>query len=65
MKKLYFKDNEGNLTFVQEIESENNYASAIRDFLGNKYIHYFRSWLEEDGSQVIDFGSWSEFFIIK
>lgn len=45
---------------------------AVNDFI-NSYIkrkdfppsHYYRMWIQEPGCLMIDFGSWSNFFVVK
>ena len=67
MYKLYFRNAQGKDQFLGEFSNLKEINQTIKNFLGNKNIvsFYFRRWISAPDHMKIDFGSYSEFFIIK
>ncbi len=63
--KLYFKNSEGKERLLCTAKTKDEVNNAISKFLddNNYKCHYQRIW-GHDGRIWIDFGSWSEFFVI-
>ena len=64
--KLYFRNFKGEETLIGEFASETDMNKEMLAWFKSHNIHsrYQRSWIGEDGRQVVDYGSWSNFLII-
>ena len=68
MRELWFVYG-GNSQRTKKIATVNNDDEAWREISRNlsKYNTkppYYRHWTEDDGTMVVDFGSWSQFFYL-
>lgn len=66
-KELYFQNHFRQEKFIDSVDSLEDSFVLIENFLKDKNIksYYSRYWLTENGDITIDFGSHTEFFIIK
>lgn len=66
--KLYFIDRDKKEILVNDDVDRNTYVAAMRKYLKGRNIEmtkYWREWEESAPRRiVIDFGSWSEFFVL-
>lgn len=69
MKKLYFQHSDGSLSYVCDAENGDLPVGKVLEDLAVRApgfkSYYQRMWMDENGWTWIDFGSWSEFYIIK
>lgn len=63
-----FVDKNGNRKLVKNYIPENKIYNEITRYVKTIYpnfrIYYIRSWMNEQGEIVYDFGSYSEFFVL-
>ena len=67
MMEVYFLNNEGEIKLIHLAKDSQDAQTAMNNYLEfNNYQkpRYFRYWLEDEYTKC-DFGSWSEFFLIK
>lgn len=64
--KLYWGRYE-EMEFLGEFETKDDAYWRIGEFLAELQFksHYGKEWYEEDGTLVIDYGSWRNLFFIK
>lgn len=64
--KLYFENSYGERRIIAEPESRDGALEVIHVFCEerNFKIYYIRTWRNEEGLEVFDCGSWSEFFLL-
>ena len=64
---LYFKNSNGGEGLIAQNVDMDNYNFYVQKYLvDKKYKSYYqRSWFDEDGSIWIDFGSHTEFFVLR
>lgn len=67
--KLYFRHSNGDMDFVCEVDSEENYARKALDDLEKRAPHfqsyYQRIWKDKNGWTWIDVGDHYCFYILK
>lgn len=67
MKRLYFIDKEGKEHFIMQSADIQALHKACFEDRQKKHIKespYIRQWLDEKGLWI-DYGSWSEFYLIE
>lgn len=69
MMRLFFRDKSGNERYVCNV-TENGVGAAIyKDvaarFGADYHVYYLRHWQEENGTHWYDFGSYTEFYIVR
>lgn len=64
---LYFLNAQGKRIKVAEAPDEQELFKRLQIELKKQKqpSHYLRYWLNDNGETMIDFGSWSEFYIIS
>lgn len=64
---LYFKDAQGRRKKIAEASKEQELFKRLQLELKKQKItsHYLRCWKTDNNETMIDFGSWSEFYIIS
>lgn len=65
--KVYFRNSSGRELRIGEADDDKQASKIIKRFCDDRNfkIHYTRKWLGDDGREVIDVGSHTEFFIIE
>lgn len=66
--KLYFQHSNKEQEYICEVSNNNYVGKALDDLYKRnpKYQSYYqRTWTDENGWIWIDFGSWSQFYIVK
>ncbi len=65
---LYFKDKTGEI-YIKEVEDIEqaliSIPNAAKRLCPDLHIFYIRYWTEENGDTILDFGSHSEFFVLR
>lgn len=64
--KLYFRNSNGGNRIIAEPKTRDDAWKEIKKFCEDRNftIHYIRTWKNNDGAEVYDVGSWSEFFYL-
>ena len=65
--KLIFLNSYGEKRVIAEPKNEHEAVKEMYKFCEehNFKIHFYRSWIEDDGRKWFDCGSWSEFFYLE
>lgn len=67
--KLYFEDRFGYRHIVAESTTKEQLIKEMYKFIHKKNpnfkVYYTRSWIDDEGFEVMDVGSHSEFFLIE
>lgn len=67
--KLYFEDRYEKRHLIAEKPTREELIKCMWNFIHEKNpnfkVYYTRSWINDEKLEVLDVGSWSEFFLIE
>ena len=68
MMKLYFEHSNGEREYISNARNRDEAISLMYEDLhirnSNFKVYYIRSWKNESNEEILDIGSWSEFYIL-